>query len=277
MAPAPCARRRRRSPPSKSKPDPPGGSSTSARGVLAGFGSRLRSQRPRERRRGRRSPGPAAGRIGTVEYRTLGRTGMHVSTFCLGTMVLGAWGNRDEDECPAIVHTALDAGSTSSTPRTCTRSGSRRRSSGGRCAAGGMPSSWRPSSSTPWARTRTTGARRAAGSCGPSRTACAASTPTGSTCTRCTGPIPIPTWTRRSARCPTWCTPGRSGPSGRRRSRPSCWSRRSGWRTGGVTSCRRPSSRRTRSSPAASNGRCCRRASATGSACSCGPRSTADG
>ena len=45
-----------------------------------------------------------------MEYRTLGRTGMHVSTFCLGTMVLGAWGNRDEDECAAIVHTALDAG-----------------------------------------------------------------------------------------------------------------------------------------------------------------------
>ena len=45
-----------------------------------------------------------------MEYRTLGRTGMHVSTFCLGTMVLGAWGNRDEDECQAIVHAALDAG-----------------------------------------------------------------------------------------------------------------------------------------------------------------------
>jgi aryl-alcohol dehydrogenase-like predicted oxidoreductase len=45
-----------------------------------------------------------------VEYRTLGRTGMQVSSFCLGTMVLGAWGNRDEDECQAIVHAALDAG-----------------------------------------------------------------------------------------------------------------------------------------------------------------------
>ena len=45
-----------------------------------------------------------------MEYRTLGRTGMQVSTFCLGTMVLGAWGNRDEDECQAIIQTALDAG-----------------------------------------------------------------------------------------------------------------------------------------------------------------------
>ena len=45
-----------------------------------------------------------------MEHRTLGPTGMQVSTFALGTMVLGAWGNRDADECIRIVHTALDAG-----------------------------------------------------------------------------------------------------------------------------------------------------------------------
>jgi aryl-alcohol dehydrogenase-like predicted oxidoreductase len=45
-----------------------------------------------------------------MEYRPLGRTGMQVSTFCLGTMVLGAWGNSDHAECEAIVHAALDAG-----------------------------------------------------------------------------------------------------------------------------------------------------------------------
>jgi aryl-alcohol dehydrogenase-like predicted oxidoreductase len=45
-----------------------------------------------------------------MEHRILGRTGLEVSTFCLGTMVLGAWGNPDHDECEAIVHTALDAG-----------------------------------------------------------------------------------------------------------------------------------------------------------------------
>jgi aryl-alcohol dehydrogenase-like predicted oxidoreductase len=45
-----------------------------------------------------------------VEHRTLGTTGMQVSTFALGTMVLGAWGNRDADECIRIVHAALDAG-----------------------------------------------------------------------------------------------------------------------------------------------------------------------
>jgi aryl-alcohol dehydrogenase-like predicted oxidoreductase len=35
---------------------------------------------------------------------------MQVSTFALGTMVLGSWGNRDADECIRIVHAALDAG-----------------------------------------------------------------------------------------------------------------------------------------------------------------------
>jgi aryl-alcohol dehydrogenase-like predicted oxidoreductase len=35
---------------------------------------------------------------------------MQVSTFCLGTMVLGAWGNTDHDECVGMIHAALDAG-----------------------------------------------------------------------------------------------------------------------------------------------------------------------
>ena len=45
-----------------------------------------------------------------MEYRTLGRTGIQVSRLGLGTMVLGAWGNRDRAECVQIVHRALDAG-----------------------------------------------------------------------------------------------------------------------------------------------------------------------
>ncbi len=45
-----------------------------------------------------------------MEYRTLGRTGMQVSTFCLGTMMFGTWGNPDADECIAMTHAALDAG-----------------------------------------------------------------------------------------------------------------------------------------------------------------------
>ncbi|MGW0608336.1 aldo/keto reductase [Streptomyces sp. NPDC002640] len=45
-----------------------------------------------------------------MRYRTLGRTGIEVSTFCLGTMMFGAVGNPDHDDCAGIIHSALDAG-----------------------------------------------------------------------------------------------------------------------------------------------------------------------
>ncbi|MGC0416500.1 aldo/keto reductase [Embleya sp. AB8] len=45
-----------------------------------------------------------------MEYTPLGRTGMRVSRLCLGTMMFGAWGNPDHDECVRMVHRALDAG-----------------------------------------------------------------------------------------------------------------------------------------------------------------------
>jgi aryl-alcohol dehydrogenase-like predicted oxidoreductase len=45
-----------------------------------------------------------------MQYRTLGRTGIKVSHLCLGSMMLGQWGNPDHDEGVAIVHAALDAG-----------------------------------------------------------------------------------------------------------------------------------------------------------------------
>ncbi|MGU3293217.1 aldo/keto reductase [Williamsia sp. M5A3_1d] len=45
-----------------------------------------------------------------MRYRPLGRTGVQVSTLSLGTMMFGAWGNTDVDECVSIVHRALDAG-----------------------------------------------------------------------------------------------------------------------------------------------------------------------
>ena len=46
----------------------------------------------------------------TIEYRPFGGTGMRVSRYCLGAMMFGAMGNRDEGECIRIVHAALDAG-----------------------------------------------------------------------------------------------------------------------------------------------------------------------
>lgn len=45
-----------------------------------------------------------------MEYRTLGRTGIQVSPYCLGAMMFGAIGNPDHDESIRIIHRALDAG-----------------------------------------------------------------------------------------------------------------------------------------------------------------------
>jgi aryl-alcohol dehydrogenase-like predicted oxidoreductase len=46
----------------------------------------------------------------TMNYRTLGGTGIEVSAYCLGTMMFGAVGNPDHDECARIIHAALDRG-----------------------------------------------------------------------------------------------------------------------------------------------------------------------
>ncbi|GAA4871018.1 aldo/keto reductase [Kitasatospora terrestris] len=45
-----------------------------------------------------------------MRYRYLGGTGIEVSTQCLGTMMFGAVGNPDHEDCARIVHAALDAG-----------------------------------------------------------------------------------------------------------------------------------------------------------------------
>jgi aryl-alcohol dehydrogenase-like predicted oxidoreductase len=47
-----------------------------------------------------------------IPSRTLGRSGIEVSSITLGTMMFGAWGNTDVDECRAMVDRALDAGIT---------------------------------------------------------------------------------------------------------------------------------------------------------------------
>jgi aryl-alcohol dehydrogenase (NADP+) len=45
-----------------------------------------------------------------VKYRKLGRTGVQVSSQCLGAMMFGSIGNADHDECERMIGTALDAG-----------------------------------------------------------------------------------------------------------------------------------------------------------------------
>ncbi|WP_064457760.1 aldo/keto reductase [Streptomyces hygroscopicus] len=45
-----------------------------------------------------------------MKTRELGRTGIQVSPYCLGTMKFGQVGNPDHDDCVRIIHRALDAG-----------------------------------------------------------------------------------------------------------------------------------------------------------------------
>ena len=45
-----------------------------------------------------------------MDYRSLGRTGMHVSPLCLGAMMFGAWGEPDHDTSIRVIHRALDTG-----------------------------------------------------------------------------------------------------------------------------------------------------------------------
>ncbi|MFD5831186.1 aldo/keto reductase [Lentzea sp. NPDC060358] len=47
-----------------------------------------------------------------MHTRPLGRTGIQVSAFTLGTMMFGPYGNPDRDECVRIIHRALDQGIT---------------------------------------------------------------------------------------------------------------------------------------------------------------------
>lgn len=45
-----------------------------------------------------------------MKMRALGRTGIQVSPYCLGTMMFGQVGNPDHEDCVRIIHRALDAG-----------------------------------------------------------------------------------------------------------------------------------------------------------------------
>lgn len=45
-----------------------------------------------------------------MRYRPLGRTGIQVSPYCLGSMMFGAGGNPDHEETTRIIYKALDAG-----------------------------------------------------------------------------------------------------------------------------------------------------------------------
>ena len=124
-----------------------------------------------------------------------------------------------------------------------------------------------------WATTPTSRAIRGAGSCPRSRTRCAGCGTDHIDLYQVHRPDPTPTSRRRSRRSRTWSAAARSGRSAPRRCPPPRSSRRSGSPSAAGWSGSAPSSRRTRSSTAASSARCCRPASATAWACWSGARS----
>ena len=137
--------------------------------------------------------------LGPMDYRTLGRTGLKVSPFCLGAMMFGAWGNPDHEESVRIIHRALDAGINFIDTADVY---SRGRVRGDRGQGPGRPARRRrPGHQVPrrhGRRPQPPGQLPAVDLCGRARTACAAWEPTGSTCTRSTGPTRSATSTRRS-------------------------------------------------------------------------------
>jgi aryl-alcohol dehydrogenase-like predicted oxidoreductase len=70
-----------------------------------------------------------------LRYRTLGGTGVEVTVQCLGTMMFGAIGNADHDECIRIVDVALAHGINFIDTADMYSAGSPRRSSARPCAA----------------------------------------------------------------------------------------------------------------------------------------------
>src|SRR4051794_19806554 len=82
-------------------------SSTHSHGTGAVTRSSCSRTSPRPSRPTSRS---RAARVGGMEHRPLGRTGVKVSPLCLGAMMFGAWGNPDHDDSIRVIHAALDAG-----------------------------------------------------------------------------------------------------------------------------------------------------------------------
>ena len=122
-----------------------------------------------------------------MRYRVLGGTGIEVSTYCLGAMMFGSVGNPDHDDCVRIIHSALDRGINFVDTADMYSSGESEEIVGKALKGRRDDIVLATKVHFPWVTARTTAATRAAGSCVPSRTACAGSVRIGSTCTRSTG------------------------------------------------------------------------------------------
>ena len=124
-----------------------------------------------------------------MQYRTLGRTGIQVSPYALGTLMFATSMGNDPDDSVRIIHKALDAGI--NVVDTADAYGDSEEVVGR--ALEGPPRRRRARHQVrppDRARTRTSRAPPGAGSSPPSRTRCAACGPTTSTSTSSTAPIP---------------------------------------------------------------------------------------
>ena len=204
-----------------------------------------------------------------MRYRSLGTTGVKVSPLCLGAMMFGAIGNPDHDDCVRIIHRALDAG-INFVDTADVYSAGESETIVGKALAGrrddvvlatkfhgpmgqdpNRPDPNRQGNSRRWIVQEVEDSLRRLG----------------------TDHIDLYQVHRPGLRdrhrrhavraVATWSARARCSTSARRRSRQRPSWRRSGWPSSAVTSGSGSSSRRTRSSCAASRPRCCRRVSAT--------------
>ena len=101
-----------------------------------------------------------------MRYRTLGRTGIKVSPYALGTLMFAtSIGNPDPDDSVRVIHKALDAGI--NLVDTADATATPRRSSARRSRDAATTWYWRRSSVAPWATTRIGRAPRGVGSSPP--------------------------------------------------------------------------------------------------------------
>ena len=203
----------------------------------------------------------------TLRYRPLGGTGIRVSTYCLGTMMFGADGNRRPRRMrPHHPRGPRRGDQLHRHGRLLRRRGRRNRADRGFRTAGRRDDVVRDEGALPDGPAPLSGGNSRAGSPARSKTACDGWTPTGSTFTSCTGRNPA-TDIEETLSALTRPRAGRQDP----RVRPA---RRSLRRTiaeahavaaaRGLMRPSGPSSPRTRSSAVALSGRCCCCASVTG-------------
>ncbi len=163
-----------------------------------------------------------------MQYRTLGRTGVQISTLALGAMNFGAIGRTTQEEATAIVDAALEAGVNVIDTADMYGTGESEEMVGKAIAGRRDDIVLATKATMPMGRSATTAAARGAGSTPRWTTACAVSASTTWTSTRCTAGTRRPVTRRPCRPSPTCSARARSAPSAPRPSLRTASCRRSG-------------------------------------------------